>query len=36
MRVKGYRDGVFYFMESDHFEDLEWFSEFVDSYVYVR
>lgn len=34
--VKGYRDGVFYFMKIEHFEDLELFAEMVDWYVYVR
>lgn len=33
--VKGYRDGVYYFMKSSHFEDLAWFAEIVDWYVYV-
>ena len=34
--VRGYRDGCMWYMKSNHFEDLAWFSEFVDWYVYVR
>jgi hypothetical protein len=34
--VKGYKDGVYYYLWSDHFEDLAWFAEWVDWYVYVR
>lgn len=36
MMVMGYRDGTYYYMKSEHFEDLERFAELVDWYVYVR
>lgn len=35
MKVKGYRDGVSYFMTCNSFEDLEQFANTVDWYVYV-
>lgn len=34
--VKGQKDGVWYYMNTTHFEDLAWFAEFVDWWVYVR
>jgi hypothetical protein len=34
--VKGCRDGVWYYMTTDHSEDLDWFAEWVDWWVYVR
>jgi len=34
--VKGYKDGVYYYMKSDCPDDLALFAEFVDWYVYVR
>jgi len=33
--VKGYKDGAYYYLYSNHFEDLEWFAEYVDWYVYL-
>jgi len=35
MMVRGRKDGVDYFLLSDHFEDLAWFSDWVEWWVYV-